>query len=84
MNNLIARKITVTDVFQAPASERTAATVTLSALPGNSGEVLLLGDTGDEVPLQPGEWHTLHKVNLAEIQIKGTSGDVVTLIGGTW
>ncbi len=84
MNNLIARKITVTDEFQALASEKTIATVTVSVLPNNSGEVLLLGDTADEVPLQPGEWHTLQSVNLADIQIKGTSGDVITIIGGTW
>ena len=35
-------------------------------------------------PLVPGEWHTLHRVDLAEIQVKGSAGDTVTINGGTW
>jgi len=44
----------------------------------------LQGDSGQEVPLAPGEWHRLERVNLADIQVKGSVGDKLTVIGGTW
>ncbi len=84
MNNLIARKIDLTPSYQPMASKRTVATVTLSAPPTNTEVIYLLGDTGQDIPLVPGEWHTLHHVDLSAIQVKGVSGDIVTLIGGTW
>ena len=84
MNNLIARKIDLTASYQPLASQRTVVTVTLSAPPTNAQTVYVLGDTGQDVPLIPGEWHLLHHVNLADIAVKGTPGDIVTVIGGTW
>jgi len=84
MNNLIARIISVTSQYQPLASERLVATITLSAPPGNSHPVYLQGDTGQDVPLVPGEWHIFQRVNLAEIRLKGTAGDKVTVVGGTW
>ena len=84
MNNVIMRKITVGITYQPLATVQTVATVTISASPANAGNVLFLGDTGQEVPWVPGEWHTLHHVDLASIQVKGTAGDVLTVVGGTW
>ena len=84
MNNVIARKITVSTSWQALASERAVASVTVTAPTYNSGNVLLKGDTGDEVPLEPGEWHEFKSVNLADIEVKGTADDTITLVGGTW
>ncbi len=84
MNNLIARKITLTTSWQALAGEKTVASVTVTAPTGNAGNVLLDGDTGDEVPLEPGEWHEFKNINLADLQVKGTAGDIVTVVGGTW
>lgn len=84
MNNLIARIISVTSQYQPLATERLVATITLSTPPGNAHPVYLLGDAGQDVPLVPGEWHLFQHVNLAEIRIKGTAGDTVTVIGGTW
>ena len=84
MNNLIARKVDLTTSYQPLASERTVVTVTLSVPPTNAETAYLSGDTGQDIPLVAGEWHTLHHVDLSEILVKGTSGDVVTLIGGTW
>ncbi|HOQ06140.1 MAG TPA: hypothetical protein PKY88_13115, partial [Anaerohalosphaeraceae bacterium] len=75
MNNLIARVISVTPQYQPLASKRLVATITLSAPPANSQPVYLKGDSGQDVPLVPGEWHTFQRVNLAEIRIKGTAGD---------
>ena len=84
MNNVIARKVTVTTSWQALASEKTVASVTVTAPTYNSGNVLLKGDTGNEVPLEPGEWHEFKSVNLADIEVKGTADDTVTVVGGTW
>ncbi|AQT67943.1 hypothetical protein STSP2_01095 [Anaerohalosphaera lusitana] len=84
MNNIIARKIDLTDQFQQLSESKTVGTVTVTALSGNSSEVILLGDTGDQVPLVPGEWHTFIRVDLARINVKGSAGDGVTVVGGTW
>jgi hypothetical protein len=84
MNNIIARKIDVTAQFEPVASGSIVGTVTLTALPSNTANVILLGDTGNEVPLVPGEWHSFVRVNLADIRVKGTVGDAITVIGGTW
>ena len=84
MNNIIMRKITVSENYTPLAVEKTVVTVTISAVPTNVGNVLFKGDDGSDVPWSPGEWHTLRSVNLADIQIKGTAGDLVTIVGGTW
>lgn len=83
-NNLIARKLTLTGAYKPLASGSLVGTVTVTALPDNAATAYVQGDTGDDVPLAPGEWHTFQSVNLAEIKVKGTAGDVVTAIGGTW
>lgn len=84
MNNLIARVIPVTAQYQPLTSARVVATISLTARPSNANPVYLQGDTGQDVPLAAGEWHTFEHINLAEIRIKGTAGDTVTVIGGTW
>ncbi len=84
MNNMIARKYELTTSYQPLAAKRTVATVTLSSPPTNAGVAYILGDTGQDIPLIPGEWHILKKVDLSEIQVKGTAGDIITANGGTW
>ncbi len=84
MNNMIARKYELTTSYQPLAAKRTVATVTLSSPPTNAEVAYILGDTGQDIPLVPGEWHTLHHVDLATIQVKGSLGDIITLNGGTW
>jgi len=84
MNNTIMRTVTVTADYAALASEKTVVSVTISCPPANAGNVIFRGDTGDEVPWVPGEWHTLYRVDLSEIEMKGTVGDTVTVVGGTW
>lgn len=84
MNNTYFAKVNVTADYQALAAGRTVLTVTLSALPTNSDAVYLRNSAGQEVPLVPGEWHALVGVDLADLQVKGTVGDSVTLVGGTW
>ncbi|MBE3097727.1 MAG: hypothetical protein IMZ44_11460 [Planctomycetes bacterium] len=84
MNNVLMRKVDVTESYQPLAAERTVVTVTISCPPGNAAVVYFKGDDGSDVPWLPSEWHTLVGVNLADIQVKGTDGDTVTLVGGTW
>ena len=84
MNNVIMRNITVTGSYQPLSSEKLVGSVTISAPPTNAGNVSFKGDDGSDVPWVPGEWHDFRSVNLAEIEIKGTPGDTVTIVGGTW
>ncbi len=83
MNNTILRQINVTDEFQPLASARTVASVTVSAPPTNTANVTLKSADG-EVQMIPGEWQEFHHIDLSELQVKGTAGDIVTAVGGTW
>jgi len=84
MNNTIMRKLVLTGDYQPLATKRVVGSFNISAPPSNADDAIFLGDEGDDVPWVPGEWHTFRHVNLAEIQVKGTPGDVVTVVGGTW
>jgi hypothetical protein len=83
MNNIVMRTVTVGAAYAPLVAESLVATVTLSCPPSNAGPVYK-GDDGSDVPWQAAEWHTLVRVNLVDILVKGTPGDVVTLVGGTW
>ena len=84
MNNTIMRLVTVTGTYAPIAAASTVASVNVSCPPGNTGYVYIRGDLDEDVPLEPGEWHDLRRVDLAELNVKGTPGDVVKIIGGTW
>ena len=82
--NTVQRSITVTTSY-APLSSlnEVYATMDVSCPPGNTGSVFFLGDDNEDVPWIPGEWHTLSHTDLYSLQIKGTAGDIVTVVGGT-
>ena len=84
MNNVIMRRVGVTADYQPLADRKLVASVTLASLPTNGSTVYFRGDDGSDVPWVPGEWHVFKNVNLGEIVVKGTPGDVVTVVGGTW
>lgn len=84
MNNVVMRKIVVTAQYQPLAAQELVVTVEVSTPPTNVGPVFFKGDDGSDVPWVPGEYHELKRVNLAGLQVKGTAGDLVTLVGGTW
>jgi hypothetical protein len=84
MNSIIQRKINVQTGYTKLVSEQMVASVTISCPPSNAGIVYFHGDMGDDVPWSPGEWHDFKSIDLAQIQVKGTAGDVVTIVGGTW
>ena len=84
MNNTIMRTVEVTEQFQPLVQERLVGSVTISCPPTNAGDVIFLGDDGSEVTWLPGEWHRFRSIDLASVQVKGTTGDRVTIVGGTW
>lgn len=84
MNNIIMRKIEVTSEYEPLSEDKLVASVTISALPTNRDPVYFRNDQGEDIPWQAGEWHNFWSVNLNEIFVKGTAGDIVTIIGGTW
>jgi len=84
MNNVVMRKITVTADYQPLVSGSLVASVTISTPPTNAGNVLFKGDDGSDVPFVPGEWHEFRSIDLSAVQVKGTPGDVVSVVGGTW
>ena len=84
MNNVLMRKIDVTAELTPLADRQTVASVTISCPPTNTANVLFAGDDGSEVAWVPGEWHTFWSVDLAAFSVRGTPGDAVTVIGGTW
>ena len=85
MNNVIMRTIPMTVDFQ-PLSpkEVEVASVDINAPPSNQHPVFFQGDDGSEVACIPGEFHIVWRVNLGAIRVRGTLGDVLTLVGGTW
>jgi hypothetical protein len=84
MNNVVMRKIVVTGDYQPLASAKLVASVSISTPPSNTGTVYFTGDDGSDVPWVPGEWHEFRSIDLSAVQAKGTAGDVVTIVGGTW
>jgi len=86
MNNVILRKINLTGDWQPLSAVRLVGSVTIATPPANAGNVLFrtVGEPAQEVAWVPGEWYDFHRIDLSEIQVKGTVGDVVTLVGGSW
>ena len=84
MNNVIMRQVSVSTDFAPLVPESLVGTFEISTPPTNAGNVIFLGDDGSEVPFLPGEYHTMVRIDLAEIQVKGQAGDKVSVVGGTW
>ncbi|NBC11286.1 MAG: hypothetical protein GVY24_06045 [Planctomycetes bacterium] len=86
MNNVIMRSVALTTEYQPLSAVKLIGSVTISAPPTNSANVLFENDHSQlpPVPWVPGEWHEFRSVNLAEIVVKGTPGDFITVVGGTW
>ena len=80
----IIRQASLTSEY-APVSETSEVCfVTLSAPATNQHTANVLGDDGaTDVPMSPGQQFPLHAVDLADIRLKGTAGDVITIIGSS-
>ena len=85
MNNIVQRRIAATGSYTALSATPLIGTFDISCEPGNAAAINFLGDDGvSDVPWQPGEWHHFEHIDLSTIKIKGTVGDYVTVVGGTW
>jgi hypothetical protein len=85
MNNIIMLKVVANVVAQPLSATKLIASVTISCPPANSGTVYFkVGTSGTEVPWVPGEWHEFKNIDLSTLYLRGTPGDAVTIIGGTW
>jgi len=84
MNNTILRMIPVGTDYQPLSAVSLVGSVTLSALPSNTGDVFFRGDDGSDVPFRAGEWHIFNRIDLASVFVKGTPGDTISIVGGTW
>ena len=84
-SNIVQRKQLVTTSYVALSSVSEAyGEITISCPPTNVGDVNFLGDDGvTDIPWIPGEWHVFSHADLTSFQIKGTAGDLVTVVGGT-
>ncbi|HOD84865.1 MAG: hypothetical protein BWX88_05185 [Planctomycetes bacterium ADurb.Bin126] len=86
MNNVILRKINVTGSWQPLSAARLIGSVTIATPPANAGNVLFrnAAEPTQEVAWVPGEWYDFYRIGLSEIEVKGSVGDAVTVVGGTW
>lgn len=84
MNNVIMREIAVGAAYAPLVASRTVVSVTISTPPTNAAPVYFRGDDGSDIPWVPGEWYEFRGVDLSCILVKGTPGDTVTVVGGTW
>lgn len=86
MNNTIMRQVAVTAEYQPLAPGRLVGSVTISAPPTNTADVEFKSDDPElpGVPWQPGQWHEFRSIDLASVQVKGTPGNVIQIVGGTW
>ena len=85
MNNVILRALTLTTSYQPLTNQASEVLTVIVRMPAsNKKEAVFLGEGGAEVSWEPGTQFPLRKVNLADIKVKGRSGDLVIVVGGTW
>jgi hypothetical protein len=84
MNNVIQRRIAVGAAYAPLSATPLVFSGDISCEPSNGAVVYFRGDDGSDVPWQKAEWHSVRGIDLATVFIKGTVGDHVTVIGGTW
>jgi hypothetical protein len=84
MNSMIMRRIEVTADYRPLSDASLVGSFEISSVPTNAASVFFQGDDGSDVPWVPGEYHAVYRVDLSRILVKGTPGDQVTVIGGTW
>lgn len=84
MNSTIMRSITLTAQYQPLSLVPLVGSFEISSVPTNAATVFFQGDDGTDVPWVPGEYHAVYRVDLSRILVKGTPGDLVTVVGGTW
>ncbi|MCL2641050.1 MAG: hypothetical protein FWD53_09420 [Phycisphaerales bacterium] len=84
MKNFVMLRVDLTEEYQPLSAKSLVASVDINVPPSNAGPVYFRGTDGKDVPWSQlaAEWHRFYSVNLSEIFVKGTPGDVVTVVGG--
>ena len=83
-HNVIMRTVPVTEEYAPLSAVSLVGSVTISTPPGNANDVFFKGDDGSDVLWSAGTWFEFFSVDLSKIFVKGTPGDAVSVIGGTW
>ncbi|MCL2645612.1 MAG: hypothetical protein FWD61_01240 [Phycisphaerales bacterium] len=78
-------RVDLSGEYQPLSKQSLVASVDINVPPSNVGPVFFRGTDGKDVPWShlAAEWHRCVCVDLSEIFVKGTPGDVVTVVGGT-
>jgi len=84
MNNSIFIEKDVTASFQELTDADLVASGELMTPPSNAADVEVKGSNGSVVHFKPGQSNPFRSINLAEVQFKGTVGDKIVFVGGTW
>lgn len=85
-NNPIMRQFEITNgsEFEPIVSESIRGSGEISVSPDNADNVIFQGDDGSDVEWIPGEFHYFRNVDFSSFKVKGTNGDVVSIVGGSW
>jgi hypothetical protein len=84
MNNTIIKTISVTGTYAPLSATRLVGSVVVECPSTNSAVVYFQGDDDVDVAVEAGSSYMFLSVDLNQFLVKGTSGDVVNVIGGTW
>lgn len=84
MNNVIMRTVPVETTFKPLSPTALVGSFEICVPPGNAGPVTFRCPDGGMVEWVAGETHFFRRIDLRDIEIMGTAGDVVTVVGGTW
>ena len=84
MNNSILIEKDVTATFQKLSDTELVASGELMTPPSNAADVEVKGSNASVVHFKPGQSNAFRSIDLAEIQFKGTVGDKIVFVGGTW
>ena len=85
MKNIVMLCVEVSEEYKPLSEKSLVASVDINVSPSNAGPVFFRGTDGKDVPWSSvnGQWHRFARIDLSEIFVKGTPGDVVTVVGGT-
>jgi hypothetical protein len=80
-NRVIAISVTLASGYAALSATALVADVEITSISTNADAYILGSDGTTHVIWKAGQTHTFVGVDLASIQMKGTAGNVVTIIG---
>jgi hypothetical protein len=84
MNNTIIKSISVTGTYAPLSSTRLVGSVVVECPSTNAAVVYFQGDGDADVAVAAGSSYVFLAIDLSQFEVKGTPGDVVNVIGGTW